>query len=446
MKDKKITGNVRDAAFTILWAVENKQAYSNLLLTKTMDSHAVAPKDRGLLTEITYGTLQHQMTLDYYLEPFIKGKVEPWVRVLLRMSLYQIVYLDRIPNHAAVNEAVEIAKKRGHAGIGSMVNGVLRSVLRNGVRNFEDIKDEVTRLSIETSHPVWLIKRWIGQFGYDKTREMALENNKIPPQTVRVNTVKTTVKEAIKMLADEGMIAEASGVVPECLMVTGGQPARSNTFAQGFITIQDESSMLPAYALQVEPGHRVLDLCAAPGGKTTHIAEKMGNKGELQALDLHDHKVKLIKQAATRLGHTIISAQAGDGRKIREQFGDAAFDRILVDAPCSGLGVIKRKPDIKYSKQEADFERLQSIQLDLLDEAAAMLKVGGIVVYSTCTVDAEENEGTVRRFLAEHPEMESVPVQLPFTKEQNEQHFVQVFPQDFGGDGSFVSAFCKNCQ
>ncbi|TWT04672.1 16S rRNA (cytosine(967)-C(5))-methyltransferase RsmB [Planomicrobium sp. CPCC 101079] len=443
MKNKKLQGNVRDAAFSILWAVENKQAYSNLLLNQTIQSYGIADKNKGLLTEITYGTLQHQMTLDFYLEPYLKGKIEPWVKTLLRLSLYQIVYLDRIPSHAVVHEAVEIAKRRGHGGVASVVNGVLRSIQRNGVRSFNTISDPIEKISIETSHPAWMIRRWSEQFGMEKAREMALENNKIPAQTVRVNTVKATVEEVIEMLESEGLEATPSNLVPECLVVTNGQPARTATFEKGFITIQDESSMLPVYGLQLKPGMKVLDMCAAPGGKTTHIAEKMNNQGSLFAMDLHEHKVKLIDETAARLGHTIIETAAGDSKESTERFGMEQFDRILVDAPCSGLGVIKRKPDIKYTKKEEDFARLQEIQYALLDQAAQLLKKDGIVVYSTCTVDAVENRGTAERFLKEHPEMEKIQVSLPEALGKKNTGFVQIFPQDFGSDGFFIAAFRK---
>ncbi|WP_404333903.1 16S rRNA (cytosine(967)-C(5))-methyltransferase RsmB [Planococcus rifietoensis] len=443
MKNKKIHGNVRDAALSILYAVENKQAYSNLLLNTTMDSYGISAKNKGLLTEITYGTLQHQMTLDYYLEPYIKGKLDPWVRTLLRLSLYQIVYLDRIPFHAVINEAVEIAKRHGHGGIASVVNGILRSVQRSGVRSFNEIADPIEKISIETSHPAWMIKRWSEQFGLQKTREMALENNKAPLQTVRVNTVQATPEQVIEMLESEGLTAEPSKIIPECLVVTGGQPVRTQTFEKGFITIQDESSMLPAYALQVEPGMTVLDMCAAPGGKTTHIAEKLEGHGAVLAMDLHAHKVKLIEETAKRLGHQTIETTVGDGRESSERFGEEKFDRILVDAPCSGLGVIKRKPDIKYTKTPDDFGRLQTIQLALLDEAVKLLKPGGILVYSTCTVDTEENRGTAEKFMNTHPQMEQIPAELPAAFKSKGKGFVQVFPQDFGSDGFFIASFRK---
>lgn len=439
-------GNVRDAALTILLAVDRQQAYSNLLLHQTIERYKIDAKDRGLLTEITYGTLQYKMTLDYYLEPYVRGKLDDWVRWLLRLSLYQIAFLTKIPDHAAVNEAVEIAKHRArHRGISATVNGILRSILRDGLRDTTTIDNDTERLAIETSHPQWLVRRYIDGFGLEKTSDILFENNLPPIQTVRVNTTKATVDEALRSLWDDQFAVKRSTVVPECLHIIEGQAARSTAFKEGLITIQDESSMLPAYALEVKPGMRVLDMCAAPGGKTTHIAEKMNNQGELIATDLHPHKIKLIQQNADRLGLSIIQPRVLDGREAHSIFDKESFDRILVDAPCSGLGVIRRKPDIKYTKKEADFESLQKIQLQLLNTAYTLLKNEGKMVYSTCTIDKMENNGTVEIFLRTHPDMElspvkNVPEALHALKTEG---MMQVFPQDFGSDGFFVAAFIK---
>lgn len=438
-------GNVRDAALTILLAVDKNQAYSNLLLHQTIEKYKLDVKDRGLLTEITYGTLQHKLTLDYYLEPFIRGKVDLWVRWLLRMSLYQMHYLSRIPAHAAVNEAVEIAKRRGHKGIASMVNGILRSILREGVRLTADIKDPVERLAIETSHPQWLVSRWVESYGYEETADMLRENNIPPVQTVRVNTTKATVENVLTTLEREGVKAVRSEVMPECIHLQTGQAARTAAFKHGLITIQDESSMLPANVLDPKPGMKVLDMCAAPGGKTTHIAEKMQNEGSILAMDLHPHKLDLIDENTARLGLDIVQTAPIDGRKAASFLPKESFDAVLVDAPCSGLGVMRRKPDIKYTKREEDLESLQTIQLAILNNAVQVLKPGGRLVYSTCTVDKRENEGTVEAFLSQHPEMESesltnLPEKL-LAKQNN--GMLQVFPQDFGSDGFFVAAFRK---
>ncbi|MER2111232.1 MAG: 16S rRNA (cytosine(967)-C(5))-methyltransferase RsmB [Solibacillus isronensis] len=438
-------GNVRDAALTILLTVDKSQAYSNLLLHQTIEKYKIDAKDRGLLTELTYGTLQHKLTLDYYLDPFIRGKVDIWVRWLLRMSLYQMQYLTRIPAHAAVNEAVEIAKRRGHKGIASMVNGILRSILREGVRSTDLIEDANERLAVETSHPQWLVDRWVESYGYEKTREMLLENNIAPLQTVRVNTTKATVEQVLTTLEREGVKARRSEYIPECLHLENGQAARTGAFRNGLITIQDESSMLPAKVLNPQPGMKVLDMCAAPGGKTTHLAEVMKNEGSILATDLHPKKLDLIEENVARLGLDIIETAPLDGRKAASFLQKEGYDAILVDAPCSGLGVMRRKPDIKYTKREEDLESLQTIQLSILDNAVQLLKEDGRLVYSTCTVDRSENEGTVQAFLKEHPEMNLVPIEnLPTQLEAKQQDgMLQVFPQDIGSDGFFVAAFVK---
>lgn len=438
-------GNVRDAALSILMAIEKSQAYSNLLLHQTIEKYDIEPKDRGLLTEITYGTLQHKMTLDYYLEPFIKRKLDDWVRQLLRLSLYQIHYLDRIPNHAAVNEAVEITKKRSHKGTAGLVNGILRSILREGVRSTEEIVDPIERLSIEASHPLWLIERWVKQFGFEKAATMAFENNTPPAHTVRVNTNRIEVQEAIDMLLDEGIVAYQSEIIPECLHIEKGQVAKTKAYQYGAVSIQDESSMIPTYALQIEPGQRVLDMCAAPGGKSMHIAEKLKGEGSLVSVDLHPHKVKLIADQATRLGFTNIETRTWDSRELTNEYDEESFDRILVDAPCSGLGVIRRKPDIKYTKKEEDFASLQKIQNRLLDEAFKLLKPNGLMVYSTCTIDEVENVGTVNAFLADHPDMqlEKLDVLPEAFHHMMTNGMIHIFPQDFNSDGFFVAAFRK---
>ncbi|MFK2824947.1 16S rRNA (cytosine(967)-C(5))-methyltransferase RsmB [Bacillus sp. B190/17] len=439
---------VREIALDLLEAVEKNQSYSNLLLHSAIEKHDLPGRDAGLLTEITYGTIQRKLTLDFYLAPFIKKKLEPWVRQLLRLSLYQMVYLDKVPERAVIHEAVEIAKKRGHKGIAGLVNGILRSVQRNDLRSFEAIKDEAERISVETSHPLWLVKRWLRQFGAEKTKEMCAMNLTAPMQTIRVNETKASREEVLQRLWEEGFEAEPSDVLPEGIRILKGNAARSNVFESGLATIQDESSMIVAYALDAQPGEVILDACAAPGGKTTHIAEKLNNSGVVTALDLHEHKIKLIRQNADRLGLTNIEAKAWDSRKAEEMFEPESFDRILVDAPCSGLGVLRRKPDIKYVKEEKDLSALQTIQLAILSAAAPLLKGGGVLVYSTCTADVEENEGTVKKFLETHTDFEpevltSLP---PVIQTMADNHMLQVLPQDFGGDGFFISKLRKKVQ
>jgi 16S rRNA (cytosine967-C5)-methyltransferase len=441
--------NVREAAMDLLDAIEKNQSYSNLLLNTTIEKNNISPLDTGLLTELTYGTLQRRMALDFFLKPFIKNskKLEKWVLQLLRITLYQMVYLDKIPDRAAIFEAVEIAKKRGHKGIAGMVNGVLRSIQREGLPSLDVVSDPIERLSIETSHPEWLVKRWVNQFGMERTKGMCEVNLTAPLQTARVNLTKTTIRECIEDLDEEGFQIEKSPIIPEAIRALRGNLAFSRAFKKGMITIQDESSMLAAYALAPNENELILDACAAPGGKSTHIAETMKLTGGVISLDLHEHKVKLINENAKRLGLGNIRTIAMDSRNAGEHFEKEYFDRILLDAPCSGLGVMRRKPDMKYTKKEQDLIQLSTIQQNLLKSVSPLVKKGGIFVYSTCTVDKEENENTVFTFLQEHPEFE-VDVTLKERMPEAIQPlvtegFLQILPQDFGSDGFFIACLRK---
>lgn len=441
--------NVRSIAMDMLVAIEKNQSYSNLLLNTTIEKHELSAKDVGLLTELTYGTLQRRMALDYYLEPFVKDnkKLANWVHHLLRLTLYQMVYLDRIPDRAAIYEAVEIAKIRGHKGIASLVNGVLRSIQREGLPSLEEVSDPNKRLALETSHPEWLITRWVNQFGYEKTKEMCEINLTAPLQTARVNTTKISRDECVAILEEDGYQIEKSPFIPEAIRSLKGNLASTISFKYGMFTIQDESSMLVAYALGAEQNEFILDACAAPGGKSTHIAEKMNNTGEIISVDLHQHKVRLINDNAKRLGLENIKTSISDSRHLQEKFKTESFDRILLDAPCSGLGVMRRKPDMKYTKTEKDIERLSTIQQDLLMSVSPLLKKGGILVYSTCTVDKEENENTVKTFLENNPEFEgdlSFKNRMPEAIQPLITGFdLQIFPQDLGSDGFYIAVLRK---
>lgn len=441
--------NVREIALNLLDSIEKNQSYSNLLLNHAIKRNHLQAKDTGLLTELTYGTLQRKMTLDFYLKPFLKksNKVESWVLQLLRLTIYQMVFLDKIPDHASIYEAVEIAKKRGHKGIAAMVNGVLRSMQRERLPSLNEIKDPIERLSIETSHPLWLVKRWVQQFGYEKTTAMLKINLTAPMQTARVNISKITREDCIKRLEDEGYHIEKSPIIPEAIKSFSGNLASSHSFKEGYLTIQDESSMLVAYALGIEQNDTVLDACAAPGGKSTHIAEMLNNSGEVISLDLHEHKVKLINEHVQRLGLENIKTKVLDSRQAEEHFEPESFDRVLLDAPCSGLGVIRRKPDMKYTKKEQDLKDLRIIQQTLLNSVSSLVKKGGILVYSTCTVDREENENVVQTFLKNNPDFEE-DIALKSRMPEAVQPFIkgfdlQVLPQDFGSDGFYIACMRK---
>ncbi|UOY93686.1 16S rRNA (cytosine(967)-C(5))-methyltransferase RsmB [Ectobacillus sp. JY-23] len=442
-----MTNNVRELALEGLMQIEKNGAYSNLLLNNIIEKSNLASKDVGLLTEIVYGTVQRRDALDFYLQPFLRKKVEPWVKVLLRLSLYQMEFLDRVPAHAVINEAVEIAKKRGHKGIGAMVNGVLRSVQREGVPSLEHIKNPAERLAIQTSHPQWLVEQWIEAYGFD-TAQRICETNLLPPlSTARVNVSKTTVEEVIEMLTAEGVEAERGSLSEDAIQIKRGNVAHTKAFQEGYVSVQDESSMLVARALGPEQGDYILDTCAAPGGKTSHIAERLLGTGHVVSLDLHPHKVRLIQAQARRLHLTNVEAQALDARKVGEKFQSETFDKILIDAPCSGFGVIRRKPDIKLGKTEADSERLAKIQLDILEAAAPLLKKNGRLVYSTCTIGSTENEDVIQTFLNKHPEYEidnTMQERLPPSlKSYIGKGDVQILPHYFLTDGFYIACLRK---
>lgn len=446
---KKIQKTSRYQAMQILEKVDKSGSYSNLLLNEAIQKNKLSSADARLMTELVYGVLQRKLTLDYYLDFFLKKnqKVDPWVRNLLRLSIYQMVFLDRVPVHAILFEAVEIAKKRGHAGTSKFVNGVLRNADRKGFPSFDEITDPVERLSVRYSLPKWMVEKFVQELGHDETVELG-ESLLLPSHSsARVNTRLISVEEALDTMEEEGFFGKRSELSQEGIISESGHFASSKLYQEGKITIQDESSMLVAPALRVEPHHQVLDACAAPGGKTTHIAAYLSKEagGKVTALDLHKHKVKLINENAERLQvGDVVEGIEQDARKIENLFEDETFDRILVDAPCSGLGLMRRKPDIRYTKQPKDLEQLHVIQLDILNNVASKLKSGGLLVYSTCTITREENQQTVEAFLKLHDDFqkEEVYVQGP-AQSSLKDDFLTIYPHDFESDGFFISALRK---
>lgn len=449
MTSKQTKRTVRYVALEALERVTKGGAYSNLLLRELMNKGRLNEKDGRLLTELVYGTIARQLLLDYYLSPFTKQakKVDGWVQNLLRLSLYQMLYLDKVPSHAILNEAVEIAKTRGNIGISKFVNGVLRNVQRQGVSDLSEIKDPMERLSIEISMPKWLVEKFVANIGLEATRALGLSLFEASHMSGRVNINDLSREDALEILELEGFDVEASQVSPFGIVGKKGFLAGSRLFAEGKLTIQDESSMLVAPTLQIEPQHQVLDACAAPGGKTTHIATYLQAEacGKVTALDIHPHKVRLVEENAQRLHVAdVIETKVLDARLANETFEAESFDRILVDAPCSGLGLMRRKPDIKYSKQARDFENLPVIQAAILESVAPTLKPGGLLVYSTCTIIPEENQTVVNAFLSRHPEFERVPLAVSSVLEGSIQEgMLTLYPQTFVTDGFFISCLRK---
>lgn len=419
-------------------------AYSNLQLNATIKKFDMSTQDKNLYTTLVYGVIQHRLTLEYWLKPFVKQpqKMQPWLRELLYTALFQMKFLDKIPKHSIFDETIEIAKQRGHDGQRRFITGVLHQIDREGLPNFDAIQDPVERLSVTASLPVWLLEKLNEQVGIEKTEKIAASINSAPTQSVRINRATTNREEMTEVLEAEGFTVEQSKVAVDGLLVNGGFVAGSQAFMDGNITLQDESAMLVAEVMDLVPDSVVLDTCAAPGGKTTQIASYLDADmgGKVTAYDIHDHKVKLINQNATRL-HVAdrIEAKANDARKLNEEYAPSTFDRILVDAPCSGFGLLRRKPEIRYEKSLSDSQNLQRIQLAILDGVADLVKINGLLTYSTCTILDIENKVVVEKFLAKHPEFELSPVETVNALPIASDNTLTIYPDDYQSDGFFIA-------
>lgn len=439
---------LRTKTLEVLVRVGDSGAFSHLIIDQTLQQMSWSKQDQALFTELVYGTLQYKLTLNYFLQHFIdrKKKVKNWVKRLLYLSFYQMYYLDKIPDHAIIHEAVEIAKQKGHQGIGKFVNGVLRETQRQGFPDFDQIDDPIERLAIETSHPSWLVERWIDAYGVEKARSICLANLQTKPINIRVNRLKASRDQVMEQLTADGYHVEASLFSEQGIIVEKGHILSHQLFKSGTFSIQDQSSMLVVEMMDIKPDQQVLDACSAPGGKATHIGEKLNNTGHVYAYDLHEKKVNLVQRKAEELGLINIRTKALDGRLLSNEYEPGTFDRILIDAPCSGFGVIRGKPDIKYSRTADDVEALAQIQYDLLEKITPLLKKNGKLLYSTCTIDPTENEAVITEFLMTyHQSFEIDPdffEQLPeFLKKGQgiSQVGLQIFPDDYHSDGFFIT-------
>lgn len=435
--------NPRELAVEALTRVFKNKAYSNIEINNILKNSDMSDADKRLMTNIVYGVIQHKYVLEYQLEPYLKDKkLDLWLDLLLQTAIYQLSYLDKIPEHAVLNESTEIVKQKANRGAGNLVNAVLRNFQRHGAREMSG-KDSVYDLSKFYSVPRWLVQLFINQQGLDKTKEILKSINQPSHVSIRVNTNKTTVKDLQKTLQSKGFDVKPSKISSVGLICESGNLVNTDEFRDGLYTIQDESSMLVAPALDLLPDSRVLDACAAPGGKTTHIASYIKD-GEVTALDIHKHKTKLIRDNSQRMGYSdIISTGAIDARKAKDVL-NTTFDRILVDAPCSGLGLIRRKPELRYFRQEEDLMNLQRVQLQILDSMVDLLEVNGKLVFSTCTFDDEENEAVVKKFLADHKNFELEPVKHEAVMDKSvKDGMLKVLPSDYFTDGFFIATFVR---
>lgn len=449
--------SAREMALEVLYAVDREGAYSNLALNRVLEKYRPEKIDRGFITELVYGTLRTLYTLDWVLAGFLKqpvGKLPVRIKNILRMGVYQILFMARVPDSAACNESANLARKYGHAGTVKLVNGVLRNVARNQAQlEYPDInKDPVRGIAVRYSHPEWLVARWIEEYGAADTERLCRANNEVPPNTVRTNTLQTSREKLQEILAGEGVDCREGRLAPETLVLDGFTSVGALTAHRtGLFMVQDESSTLVGHAVNPRPGSLVIDACSAPGGKSTHMAQLMNNQGRIISCDVHPHKMKLIEENAARLGITIIEPVVVDAAELDSRYREMA-DCVLVDAPCSGLGVLRRRPEIRWRKHPAEIAELHRLQLRILLSAGKCLKSGGVLVYSTCTLTHEENIDVINDFLQQcgNFQLESLVGHLPEVLQQMpgattmNKGYIQFFPHVHGTDGFFIARLKKS--
>ncbi len=429
----------RETALNVLIACRKDGGWSNGVLKAYTFRDRLDSREAGLAARLCYGVIQNRNYLDFYLQQLLTGKIKslhPAVRDILHLGLYQILFLDKIPESAAVNESVELAKKycRKQKSAPGLVNGVLRSA----VRTKGSLKEPVS-WEDKYSHPGELINLLKGYVGKDRIEPMLQANNSIAPMTAQVNTLRITAEALQSRLAEEGVEARVHSWLPDCLVLSGtGSIEHLPSFREGLFYIQDAAAKLSVLCAGLQPGQRVLDCCAAPGGKSFAAAIALQGQGSITSCDIHAHKIELIAKGAERLGFQNIFAKQQDATEFYPQWEDT-MDTVIADVPCSGLGIIRKKPDIRY-KDLAALMELPPLQEKILYNAARYVKPGGLLLYATCTLVRAENEDMVERFLRSHPDFSTEPLQLPSPFPPNESGMLALVPGEYDTDGFF---FCR---
>ncbi len=430
----------REAALRILHAVDTRSAFSDRLLDGAHARPGADPRDRAMLHEMVKGTLRWRGRLDTALDARVHvglANTQPWIRNVLRLGAYQILFLDRVPAHAAVDESVKLAHKYAHPGAAGLVNSVLRRLAEEKDTIAWPEGDDAVSLSAWGSHPLWIVERWLARFGPADTRALLMADNRTVATGLRANTLRNSREELIAQLANEGVEARPGELSPDLVWVEGHHsPGALHSFRSGLCTAQDESEALVSRVVEPRPQERVLDMCAAPGGKSTHLAELMGDEGEVWALERDEHRVQTLRATLERLGAHSVHVVHGDGRTYPFPM---PFDRVLVDAPCSGMGVLARRADARWRKGPEVLAEMPAVQLELLRAAARHLAAGGLLVYSVCSFEPEETTHVVARFLAEHPGwvVESAAPAVTETVVAPEG-WMLVLPHVHGCDGAFA--------
>ncbi len=438
--------SARQIAFEALLKVHKDGAYSNLIIDSLLkDNPDLDERDKSFVCNIVYGTLDRLILIDYnlglYLNQPVK-KLKPELHTILRMGTYQLLFMDKVPSRAAVNESVNLAKLNKSHFAASMVNAVLRRVSDNGLRLPDRDENEIEYLSVKYSCPQWLVSLWIEAYGFDNAVMLFEKALEAPPLVIRCNTVKTSVDELIKTLSEEGVTAEKSDVLPNALIInTSTAVDELQAYKKGFFHVQDLASQICCLAVDAKPDETVFDLCSAPGGKAFTIAQMMENTGVLRAFDIYQSRVELIRNGALRLGLSNVFSYLSDASIFNENYGLA--DRVLCDVPCSGLGIIRRKPEIRF-KKPSDIDNLPELQYRILCNSIKYLKDGGRLVYSTCTLNPKENSDVCDRFLSEHPEFSAIDILPSFKRYGSEDKYLTLMPHLHSTDGFFVAVFVKN--
>lgn len=434
--------NSRELAFKTLYDIERNKNYSNISINKNFKNVNISDQEKGLATELVYGIIENKYYLNYIIDKLSKiksKKMSTYVKISLWLGIYQILFLDSIKDHAAVNESVNLIKKYDRKSSG-FVNAILRNVLRQKDTIMEienkDIKDE---LSIKYSYNPWIIEKWISDFGQDFTEDLLEANAEKPNLYIRTNTLKITRDELIEKLLEKGIKCSKVNGIDEAIIVQNLKNIENNElFKKGYFTIQDISSMLVGKITNPNKNSKILDICSAPGGKTTHVATIMGNTGKVVARDVFEHKLKLIKSTVNRLGLTNVEVENKDALLLDENIIDE-FDYVLADVPCSGLGIIKRKPEIKF-KEKNELSSLPDIQSKILKNASKYVKLNGTLIYSTCTIHDEENIEVIETFLKENENFELVPIEnINIDLDNQEKGYIKIYPNIHGMDGFFIA-------
>lgn len=435
--------NSREVAFDVLKKVLTEDAYSNLALDNAVKENNLSRLDSAFCTALVYGVLERLITLDFIIRklssvPF--RKIEDSTLIILRMGLYQILYMDKVPDSAAVNESVNLAKKKKLFKSSGFINGMLRSVIRaEGNLPMPDESDKIKYLSVKHSCPEYLVKLWLDSYGEEITVSVLSSLCGRPPLSIHVNTLLTDEDTLIENLIEEGVTAEKTQIENMLSVTNTGAVDKLKAYELGEFFVQDTASAVCALVANPKAGDRVYDVCSAPGGKSFAMAINMGNKGEVHSFDLHPHKIKLINTGANRLGITIINASIRDAAE--DKILTEKADVVLCDVPCSGFGILRRKPEIRYNK-EADYTSLPPLQYSILENSAKLVKEGGILVYSTCTLNPAENNEIVEKFLSLHPEFIQKEIKLPcgvVRSVEESNNMLTLFPAENGSDGFFIA-------